>query len=99
MDFKNDGVIGNLPVNINKEIPTPNVDAKRITKLVKHSGEVIGYELSNGNIVSKDEAIGLAKQGEISGVAVATNKGNEYLRTLPDGTENNNLSSLPTITQ
>lgn len=99
MDFKNDGMIGNLPININKEVPTPSSDAKTITKLVKHSGEVVGYELSNGNIVSKDEAISLAKQGEISGVAVATNKGNEYLRTLPDGTENNNLSSLPTITQ
>ena len=23
MDFKNDGVIGNLPKNINKEVPTP----------------------------------------------------------------------------
>ena len=30
MDFKNDGVIGNLPKNINKEVPTPNVDAVRI---------------------------------------------------------------------
>ena len=26
MDFKNDGVIGNLPKNINKEVPTPNDD-------------------------------------------------------------------------
>lgn len=99
MDSKNDGMIGNLPVNINKEIPIANENAKEITKLVKHSGEVVGYELSNGSIVSKDDAILLAKQGEISGVAVATNKGNEYLRSLPDNTENNNLSSLPTINQ
>lgn len=99
MEFKKDGMIGNLPININKEIPTPSANAKRITKLVKHSGEVVGYELSDGNLVSKDEAISLTKQGQISGVAVATNKGHEYLRTLPDGTENNNLSSLPTITQ
>ncbi|MGL5751164.1 MAG: DUF3892 domain-containing protein [Paraclostridium sp.] len=98
MDFNN-GMIGNLPANINKDIPIPNSDAKRITKLVKHSGDVVGYELSNGNIVSKEEAISLAKQGEILGVAVATNKGNEYLRSLPDGTENNNLSNLPIITQ
>ena len=34
MDFKNDGMIGNLPKNINKEVPTPNADTKRITKLV-----------------------------------------------------------------
>lgn len=99
MEFKNDGMIGNMPISINKEIPTPNENAKAITKLVKHSGEVVGYELSNGKIVSKDDAILMAKQGEISGVAVATNKGNEYLRSLPDNKENNNLSSLPTINQ
>ena len=55
MDFKNDGMIGNLPKNINKEVPTPNADAKRITKLVKHDGDVVGYELSNGQRLSKDE--------------------------------------------
>ena len=33
----------------------------------------------------------MAKMGEIAGVAVATNKGNEYLRSLPDENENNNL--------
>lgn len=99
MDLKNDGMIGNLPKNINEEVPVPNNNAKRITKLVKHSGEVVGYELSNGQRVTKDEGIQMAKMGEISGVAVALNKGNEYLRSLPDETENNNLSSLPTITE
>lgn len=99
MDFKNDGMVGNLPKGINKEVPTPNDDAKRISKLVKHSGDVIGYELSNGQRVSKEEGIAMAKMGEISGVAVAMNKGNEYLRSLPDEIENNNLSSLPTITE
>lgn len=99
MDLKNDNRIGNLPKDINKEVPTPNADAKRITKLVKQSGDVIGYELSNGKRVSKDEGIIMAKVGEIAGVAVAMNKGNEYLRSLPDDTENNNLGSLPTITE
>lgn len=98
MDFKNDGIIGNLPKNINKEVPTPNADAKRITKLVKHDGDVVGYELSNGQRVSKDEGIQMAKIGEIAGVAVATRKGNEYLRSLPDENENNNLGNLPSIT-
>ncbi|MGL5313960.1 MAG: DUF3892 domain-containing protein [Peptostreptococcaceae bacterium] len=99
MDIKNDGMIGNLPKNINEEVPVPNSNAKKITKLVKHSGEVVGYELSNGQRVSKDEGIQMAKIGEISGVAVALNKGNEYLRSLPDETENNNLGSLPTINE
>lgn len=98
MDFKNDGVIGNLPKNINKEVPTPNADAKRIAKLVKHDGDVVGYELSNGQRITKDEGIQMAKMGEIAGVAVATNKGNEYLRSLPDDNENNNLGNLPSIT-
>ena len=98
MDFKNDGVIGNLPKNINKEVPTPNADAVRICKLVKHSGEVVGYELSNGQRISKDEGIQMAKNGEIAGVAIATRKGNEYLRSLPDESENNNLGNLPSIT-
>lgn len=98
MDFKNDGMIGNLPKNINKEVPTPNADAKIITKLVKHDGDVVGYELSNGQMVSKDEGIQMAKMGEIAGVAVATRKGNEYLRSLPDKNENNNLGNLPSIT-
>ena len=98
MDFKNDGMIGNLPKNINKEVPTPNADAKRITKLVKHDGDVVGYELSNGQRVSKDEGIQMAKMGEIAGVAVATRKGNEYLRSLTDENENNNLGNLPSIT-
>ncbi|MCR8744899.1 DUF3892 domain-containing protein [Romboutsia lituseburensis] len=99
MDLKNDGMIGNLPKNINKEIPTPNIDACRICKLVKDSGDVIGYQLTNGKIVSKEDAIIMAESSKIEGVAVATNKGNEYLRSLPDETENNNLSNLPIITQ
>lgn len=94
----NDSMEGNLPKNINKEIPTPKEDAKTITKLVKHSGEVIGYELSDGQLTTKEDGIQMAKDGEIAGVAVATNKGTEYLRTLPDGKESNNLGSLPSIT-
>ena len=98
MDFKNDGMIGNLPKKINKEVPKPNADEIRITKIVKQSGDVVGYELSNGQRITKDEGIQMAKNGEIAGVAVATRKGNEYLRSLPDESENNNLSNLPTIT-
>ncbi|MBO3446264.1 DUF3892 domain-containing protein [Clostridium sp. CCUG 7971] len=99
MDFNNDNIIGNLPKNINKEVPSPNEDAKKITAVVKHSGEIVGYELSNGQKLTKEEGIQMAKEGEILGVGVATRKGNEYLRTLPDEKENNNLSNLPSITE
>ena len=51
MNKENDGMIGRLPININKEVPTPNSDAESIKALIKKSGEVVGYELSNGERV------------------------------------------------
>lgn len=98
MNKENDGMIGRLPININKEVPTPNSDAESIKALIKKSGEVVGYELSNGERVSKEEGVQMAKSGQISGVAVGVSKkGEEYLRSFPDQSENNNLSSLPTV--
>ncbi|WP_180270972.1 DUF3892 domain-containing protein [Clostridium tertium] len=98
MNKENDGMIGRLPININKEVPTPNSDAESIKALIKKSGEVVGYELSNGERVSKEEGVQMAKNGQISGVGVGVSKkGEEYLRSLPDQSENNNLSSLPTV--
>ena len=97
MDKNHDGMIGGLPVNNNKEIPTANSDAKSITALIKHSGDVVGYQLSDGAKVTKEEAINIAKAGGISGVAISTRNGEEYLRSLPDQSEGNNLSSLPSI--
>ncbi len=88
----------NLPFGINTFTTEPKPDAKNITALIKHSGKVTGYELSNGEIVSKADGIALAKAGELKNVGVATRKGNEYLRTLPDGSEGNNLSNLPSVT-
>lgn len=79
------------------DIPTPKENAKQITGLVKESGTITGYQLSDGAIVSKQEGVDLAKAGEISGVGVAHRKDTEYLKSLPDGTESNNLSSLPTV--
>ena len=86
---------GNLPMNINLVTPVPQPDAKSITRLVKQKGKVSGYELFDGRILSKQEGVALAKQGGIRGVAVAARNGNEYLRSLPDGNEGNNLSGLP----
>lgn len=87
----------NLPMSALKDIPTPNIDAKQITALAKEQGTVMGYQLSDGQIISKEEAINIAKSGGIKGVAVSTNKGIEYLKSLPDQDENNNLSSLPSV--
>ncbi len=94
----NDGRIGPLPAAINEVNPVPAPDAYAISRLIKSGGKVTGYELSNGQQVGKDQAIGMARNGKISGVAVATNQGTEYLRSMADGTESNNLDSLPSIT-
>ena len=79
------------------EVPTPNSDAKEIVGLVKSRGKITGYQLSDGNTVSKEEGVSMAKSGEIRGVGIAHRKDSEYLKSLPDGTEGNNLSSLPTV--
>ena len=81
------------------EVPTPKSDAKEIVGLVKSSGRISGYQLSDGSTVSKEEGVSMAKAGEIQGVGIAHRKDNEYLKSLPDGTENNNLSNLPSVSE
>ena len=95
MEHEKNGRIGNLPANINIMNPVPNKDAKSITGLVRTHGKISGYELSDGRVLSKDEGVALAKQGGIRGVAIASRNGSEYLRSLPDGDESNNLGDLP----
>ncbi len=91
--------LSKLPMMALEDIPKPNADAKQIVALVKESGRVTGYQLSDGRILGKEEGVQLAKQGGIQGVGVATRNGNEYLKSLPDGSEDNNLSNLPSVTQ
>ncbi len=86
-----------LPKAALDDIPTPNADAASITGLVKQRGKITGYQLSDDRIVSKEEGVNLAKAGEIRGVGIAHRKDTEYLKSIPDDTENNNLSSLPTV--
>ena len=79
------------------DIPTPKADAKEITGLIKSGGEITGYRLSDGQMVSKQEGVDMAKNGEIQGVGVAHRKDSEYLKALPDGKEDNNLGNLPSV--
>lgn len=97
MNNLNDGMIGPLPAAINKVNPVPDADAVSVTGLIKQSGRVNGYQLSNGQQVTKDQGVDMAKNHKIRGVGVAQNKGSEYLRALPDGNQSTNLSSLPTV--
>ncbi|WP_052085782.1 DUF3892 domain-containing protein [Clostridium sp. HMP27] len=60
--------------------------------------EIVSYKLDNGEILSREQAISMAKEGGIKGVSVSTSrKGEEYLRSLPDDDESNNLKNLPSI--
>lgn len=86
-----------LAKNTLDDIPTPKSDAKDIVGLVKSRGRITGYQLSDGRTVSKQEGVDLAKAGEIKGVGVAHRKDSEYLKTIPDKTEGNNLGNLPSI--
>jgi len=79
------------------EIPTANANARTIVALKKDGGHVTGYQLSDGQVVNKDMAVALARQGEIAGVGIAHRDGSEYLKSIPDGTESNNLSHLPSV--
>ena len=91
--------LASLPMNALSEIPTPGPGALTITALKKDDGRVTGYQLSNGRVMDKEEAVALAKAGGIAGVGIATRDGSEYLKSLPDDTENNNLSHLPSINE
>jgi len=91
--------MSSLPLNTFSEIPKPKPDAQRITGLVKQRGRITGYQLSDGRILDKREGISLAREGGIRGVGISERKGNEYLKSLPDDSEANNLGSLPTVSQ
>lgn len=80
------------------EIPEPKSNAKRITGLVKENGRVTGYQLSDSTIVEKPQAVQMAKQGEIAGVGIAHRGDNEYLKSIPNDKENDNLGNLPAVT-
>lgn len=97
MNTENKNLVSELAYNALVEVPQPKADAKEITGLLKSGGKITGYQLSNGATISKEEGIAMAKAGDIRGVGVAHRKDTEYLKSLPDGSENNNLGSLPTV--
>lgn len=86
-----------LPIMAMDSISDAGPDALKITGLVKSDGTVTGYQLSDGRIVSRESGVELAKENKIQGVGVAHNKDTEYLKSIPDGTQDNNLNHLPTV--
>ena len=79
------------------QIPKAQPDAKRIVGLVKQGGKITGYQLSDETVVAKQEAVQMAKQGRIAGVGIAHRKDTEYLKAIPNGSENDNLGNLPSV--
>lgn len=61
------------------QIPQANADAKRIVGLVKVDGRITGYQLSDHSIVEKQQAVNMAKQGQIAGVGISHRGDTEYL--------------------
>lgn len=94
--MKNNNIKNNIK-NTLDEIPRSKPDAKEITGLVKENGRVTGYELSDGSVVDRSDGVKMAKNGEISGVGVAHNGDTEYLKSIPNGSEKDNLGNLPTV--
>ena len=87
----------NLVKNTLDQIPQANANAKRIVGLVKEGGRITGYQLSDSSIVEKQEAVDMAKQGQIAGVGIAHRGDTQYLKSIPDDRENNNLGNLPSV--
>ena len=87
----------NFVKNTLDQIPQPSTNAKRIVGLVKEGGRITGYQLSDNSIVEKQQAVNMAKQGQIAGVGIAHRRSTECLKSIPDGSENNNLGNLPSI--
>ncbi len=79
------------------KIPQVGANAKRIVGLVKEGGRITGYQLSDNTVVEKQQAVEMAKQGRIAGVGIAHRGDTQYLKAIPDGSENNNLGNLPSI--
>ena len=87
----------NLVKNTLDQIPQANSNAKRIVGLVKESGRITGYQLSDNTVVEKQQAVNMAKQGQIAGAGIAHRGDTKYLKSIPDASENNTLGNLPSV--
>lgn len=83
----------NLKSNIKNtldDIPSNKESAKKITKIVKRKNKTIGYEIGD-EFYDKKTAIDMAKKGLIQDVAIAHRGQTQYLKSIPDNNEDNNL--------
>lgn len=79
------------------QIPQASNNAKHIVGLVKKEGRITDYQLSDNTFVEKQTAVNMAKQGQIAGVGIAHRGDTEYLKSIPNSSENDNLGNLPSV--
>ncbi|EJO5349144.1 DUF3892 domain-containing protein [Clostridium botulinum] len=74
---------------------------KDIVAIVRDEKDAVtGYKLNNGELLTKEQAIERAAEGEINDVVIGTAKnGEQYLHGIPESTGGIDLQSLPTIRQ
>ena len=87
----------NLVKNTLDQIPQAKSNAKRIVGLLKEEGKITGYQLSDNTIVEKQQAVTMAENGQIADVGIAHRGDTEYLKSIPNGNENDNLGNLPSV--
>jgi len=71
----------------------------KITNVRKNTdGDITAVKLDNNQEVNIQEAISMTQQGKIEGVNVSQAKnGRAYLRSNPNGSEQDNLDQMPTF--
>lgn len=74
-------------------------DKTRIIKVKKNrDGDITDVMIENGNVYSINDAVMMAKDHLIENVNVGKAKnGRAYLRSNPNGLEDDNLDNLPTF--
>jgi len=85
--------------NMMKVSDIPQENNITISKVRKNSeGDITDVMLSNGEAYPIEKAVEMTKEGLINGVNVSKAKnGREYLKSNPNGTEEDNLSNKPTF--
>lgn len=75
------------------------MDKHKIIKVKKNGdGDITDVQLENGEVHRIKEAIAMVKNDQISGVNVGTAKnGREFLRSNPNGNQEDNLDNLPSF--
>jgi electron transfer flavoprotein alpha/beta subunit len=58
-------------------------------------GDIAQVKTDQGNVYSVEQAVQLAKNQQLANVVAAHRGDREYIRTKPDGSEGNNLDSMP----